>query len=285
MRREAERARAAGASTFAQRPGSRLLQAEVDAEIALQEGRFGDALDGILVAVDVDLEPGFARELWRLHALGARAATELREQARVLRDDSLSRTADDAIAVLTKRAATLPCLVEVDGVYRQMTAAAMSGVAGDWDEVARAWERVGDPYRRAEAVFRAAEATVATGADATDRLRLARRLAADLGAQALLRAVEELARRSRVRLDDEAVAVVGSSYGEQLGLTGRELDVLRLVAAGQSNREIGAALFISPKTASVHVSNILAKLEVESRTAAAAAAHRLRLFEDEPNRV
>jgi DNA-binding NarL/FixJ family response regulator len=56
-------------------------------------------------------------------------------------------------------------------------------------------------------------------------------------------------------------------------LTSREAEVLRLVAAGRSNREIGAELFIAPKTVSVHVSNILAKLGAASRTEAAAIAH------------
>ncbi|MCP9948741.1 response regulator transcription factor [Actinomadura madurae] len=57
-------------------------------------------------------------------------------------------------------------------------------------------------------------------------------------------------------------------------LTGREREVLKLVAEGHNNREIAATLFISPKTASVHVSNILAKLNATSRTQAAAIAHR-----------
>jgi ATP/maltotriose-dependent transcriptional regulator MalT len=65
----------------------------------------------------------------------------------------------------------------------------------------------------------------------------------------------------------------------RLGLTAREFEVLRLVADGRSNPEVGAELFITAKTASVHVSNILAKLGVNSRGEAAAAAHRLRLFE------
>ena len=69
---------------------------------------------------------------------------------------------------------------------------------------------------------------------------------------------------------------------ERLGLTARELEVLRLVAAGRSNREIASELFISVKTASVHVSNILAKLGVTSRGEAAATAHRLRLFDSFP---
>ncbi|WP_243761755.1 response regulator transcription factor, partial [Streptomyces sp. YIM 98790] len=62
------------------------------------------------------------------------------------------------------------------------------------------------------------------------------------------------------------------------GLTARERDVLSLVAAGRSNRQIAEELFISPKTVSVHVSNILAKLEVSGRGEAAALAHRLGLL-------
>ncbi|MEU0171216.1 response regulator transcription factor, partial [Streptomyces iakyrus] len=65
---------------------------------------------------------------------------------------------------------------------------------------------------------------------------------------------------------------------EALGLTSRERDVLRLVAAGHTNRRIAQELFISPKTASVHVSNILGKLGVSGRGEAAAVAHRLGLF-------
>lgn len=64
-----------------------------------------------------------------------------------------------------------------------------------------------------------------------------------------------------------------------LGLTPRELDVLRLVTEGLSNGQIGSRLYITTKTVSVHVSNILAKLGVSSRTEAAALAHRLRVFD------
>jgi DNA-binding NarL/FixJ family response regulator len=63
------------------------------------------------------------------------------------------------------------------------------------------------------------------------------------------------------------------SPGPLGALTSRELEVLRLLVAGHSNREIAAALFIAPKTASVHVSNILGKLGASSRTEAAAIAH------------
>ena len=67
----------------------------------------------------------------------------------------------------------------------------------------------------------------------------------------------------------------------ELGLTRRELEVLRLVAQGQTNREVATTLFISEKTAGVHVSNILRKLDLRSRVEASAYAHRLGLL-DEP---
>lgn len=68
----------------------------------------------------------------------------------------------------------------------------------------------------------------------------------------------------------------------RFGLTEREREVLTLLAAGRSNTEIGQALFISNKTASVHVSNILAKLDATSRTEAAAIAHQAGLASGAP---
>ena len=58
------------------------------------------------------------------------------------------------------------------------------------------------------------------------------------------------------------------------GLTGREFEVLRLISLGRSNGQIAQDLFISPKTVSIHVSSVLAKLQVASRTEAVATAQR-----------
>jgi ATP/maltotriose-dependent transcriptional regulator MalT len=157
-------------------------------------------------------------------------------------------------------------------------------VLGAWDEAAAAWEAVSEPYPRAQALLRAAEAALAGGdradsdrADsdrdsAAGRLRVAAGLAAGLGAEPLVQEIGLLARRARIVLGGP-----GSPASDGFGLTGRELEVLRLVAAGRSNRDIANELFISPKTASVHVSNILGKLGVASRGEAAAKAHALRL--------
>ena len=147
-----------------------------------------------------------------------------------------------------------------------------------------AWETVAEPYPLARALQQAAEAALTAGDrdGGTARLRRAATLAQDLGAGPLHDSITRLARRARVPLDDSPAAIPDGDP-DRLGLTAREFEVLRLVAAGQSNRDIASELFISVKTASVHVSNILAKLGVSSRGEAAATAHRLRLFDVFPD--
>ncbi|WP_199744644.1 response regulator transcription factor, partial [Actinomadura harenae] len=95
---------------------------------------------------------------------------------------------------------------------------------------------------------------------AADRLRRADEIAARLGAAPLRRQISERARRA---------GLSGAGKGP---LTARESEVLRLLALGRSNKEIAAELFISPKTASVHVSNLMAKLDASSRGEAVATA-------------
>jgi DNA-binding NarL/FixJ family response regulator len=88
--------------------------------------------------------------------------------------------------------------------------------------------------------------------------------------------IESLVARARLQLRGEAPPASASAAQPEdpFGLTARERDVLALVAAGATNREIGERLHMAEKTASVHVSRILAKLDVRSRTEAAAVAHR-----------
>jgi len=83
------------------------------------------------------------------------------------------------------------------------------------------------------------------------------------------------ARRTRISLEAPEAPTLGEADVVRLGLTAREAEVLSLVAAGRTNREIGSELYVSEKTASVHVSNILRKLGVSSRVEAAAVAQRV----------
>lgn len=135
----------------------------------------------------------------------------------------------------------------------------------------RAVEEFGDayPYEQARSQWRLAEAMLG-GGDRAGALEAASRAAATarrLGAEPLLQAVAALARRGR--LD-----VPGVRGGRTSLLTGREGEVLALVAEGLTNREVGARLFISDKTVSVHLSNVMAKLGASSRTEAVARAMR-----------
>jgi DNA-binding CsgD family transcriptional regulator/tetratricopeptide (TPR) repeat protein len=153
-----------------------------------------------------------------------------------------------------------------------------------WQTAATAWERLEHPFEAAYARFRQAEALLARGGSrqkAEQAIRRAHRMAVALGAEPLRREIELLAQRGRLSLQEQVETIAEPEAQESpaasLGLTRRETEVLALVAAGRTNRQIGQALFITPKTASIHVSRILAKLGVAGRGEAAAIAHRLGL--------
>jgi DNA-binding CsgD family transcriptional regulator/tetratricopeptide (TPR) repeat protein len=154
-----------------------------------------------------------------------------------------------------------------------------------WQTAAAAWERLGRPFEAAYARFRQAEALLLAGGtprpQAETVLWQAHQTAVELGATPLRREIELLAQRGRLRLQEPVGTTTSSevppSPAASLGLTPREAEVLALVAEGRTNRQIGQALFITPKTASVHVSRILAKLGAAGRGEAAAIAHRLGL--------
>ncbi|MEV0324159.1 AAA family ATPase [Streptomyces sp. NPDC050658] len=243
-------------------------------------------------ALTIGFPPGTQRYTWPL--LLAAAGSEA---------DSLGLPAAepgraDAIDRIRKAAGKLPSPVPVWAAHETWVRAELLRAEGrdtpaDWSAAVTALEPLDRPYDLARARHRLAESllaasTAATGehADAdreraAELLRQAREVAERLAARPLTEAVTELARRARLPLDPREATrppLAPVDPAEALGLTSRERDVLRRVAAGRSNRQIAEELFISPKTASVHVSNILAKLGVTGRGEAAALAHRLRLF-------
>ncbi|WP_307845229.1 AAA family ATPase [Planomonospora sp. ID67723] len=132
-----------------------------------------------------------------------------------------------------------------------------------WRAVVEAFD-FGFVYEVARSRWRLAEALLAAGdrAGALVEWQRAVEAAESLGAKPLGAALAELGRRARFTPAQPGL------------LTGREQEVLALVAEGLPNREIGERLFIAQKTVSVHVSNILGKLGVSSRTQAAAVARR-----------
>jgi DNA-binding CsgD family transcriptional regulator/tetratricopeptide (TPR) repeat protein len=152
------------------------------------------------------------------------------------------------------------------------------------EAAAAAWDELHRPYSGALMRYRAGEGHIAAGdrEAATAVLDRAHAVASELGAAWLLGEIEGLAARARLALaacapPDDAEAAPRREEDDPFGLTPRERQVLVLVAEGRTNREIGDRLFMAEKTASVHVSRILSKLDVRSRTEAAAVAHRLGL--------
>jgi DNA-binding NarL/FixJ family response regulator len=149
--------------------------------------------------------------------------------------------------------------------------------ADAWAEAVARWSDLGDRWATAVALVREAEATAVAGAAdrAASSLRQAHAIASELGAGPVLAEIDAVSSRTRVSIEAPTRIALDESSAERLGLTPREAEVLALLAAGRTNRQIGEELYVSDKTASVHVSNILRKLGVNSRVDAAAVAQRL----------
>jgi DNA-binding NarL/FixJ family response regulator len=272
------------------------LYAECRAELAIWKGRLDDARAAVrhgLARVAGAEEEEYFRNLL---ALGLRAEADRAEQARARR-----LPADEAVLVGTDllgqlrevagRARARGVAPEVETValaaLGEAEAARLEGRSDParWAAAAAIWEDLSQPYRVACARWREGEALLAARgqrAAATEALRRAHEISERLGAAPLRREVELLARRARIDLVEATAAgpLPEPSPADRLGLTRREREVLALVAAGRTNRQIAEELFISVKTAGIHVSNILGKLGVASRVEAATAAHRAGLVDD-----
>ncbi|MFF6999292.1 AAA family ATPase [Streptomyces sp. NPDC008313] len=256
--------------------------------VAAGEGRLLDARAELDRALSAGFPPGTQRYGWPLLLAAVRAEADARglPVAGPGRAEVLHR-----IRTAAKSLATGAPVWQAHHAWVQGELARADGVSDPeaWTGVVTAFEALERPYDLARVRHRLAESLLDAGADddrarATELLRLAAAVAGHLGARPLEESVAELAQRARLPLGHgpgRSAPAPGDPV-EALGLTSRERDVLRLVAAGRTNRRIAEELFISPKTASVHVSNILAKLDVSGRGEAAALAHRLGLFPSSP---
>jgi DNA-binding CsgD family transcriptional regulator/tetratricopeptide (TPR) repeat protein len=259
--------------------------ARLEIECLLAEGDLPGALDAgrAVLAFNLTADPRYP---WPLLVSAMRACAEASKV-------NVPREASDPARLrkdLELRASSIARLGPVHHAWSAAFAAESARADGrqdlaGWDAAATAWETLAQPYPAAHALLRAAGAASAAGNRdrAASRLRRAAELAGRLGARPLLQQISALARRARIDLPaargqgGQGVQVAAAA---PFGLTEREREVLRLVAAGRGNRDIAAELFISPKTASVHVSNILGKLSVTTRGEAAAIAHRRHLLDD-----
>jgi DNA-binding CsgD family transcriptional regulator len=220
----------------------------------------------------------------RLYELGARAHADL--AARSPGDEAERNTQLQAASALLAR---LDSRLEASSARSPSVLAARAGCAAEisrltgvdapsaWSGAQQSWEQVGDGYLAAYAQWRRAEASLADGdrGGAQDLCRQAHETASALRAAPLAGEIAAFARRTRLQLDQGASDVGAAAGLARLNLTARELEVLALLAAGRTNREIAAELVISDKTASVHVSHILSKLGVRNRVEAASIAHAL----------
>jgi DNA-binding CsgD family transcriptional regulator len=271
------------------------------AELALWRGTPEAGRDAILAMLDgVDPSDEDPFYLTPALALAARAIADIAVGARATADAKAETEACTLGETLVARAAYLvrpeafpagqppaESVLNAATVAAEQARATGDGAAQAWRDVAAGWQSFGAPYSAAYAQWRQAEAILADGgprADAQAALTSAHAVGARLRARPLVGELEALATRARLSLDSGAAPAVapadGESAAERVGLTARELEVLRLVAKGETNRSIGQALYISEKTVSVHISRILAKLDARGRVEAAGLALRLGLLEE-----
>ncbi|MGH4029160.1 helix-turn-helix transcriptional regulator [Actinomycetota bacterium Odt1-20B] len=250
--------------------------------LAAADGRILDVRSLLESAVGEAIPPGHQRYGWPL--LYEAAAAEAR--ARGLAVAAPGRAA--AVTRIREAMKGQPQFAPVWAAQALMTEAELRTAEGadataHWTRAVAAAEQLEAPALLATARSRLAEALITQGGDgsrtaAGELLRQAEAVARELGAEPLAMEITTLAGRARIPLR-QTEGEEPPAPAAELGLTARERDVLRLVAAGRSNRQIAEELFISPKTVSVHVSNILAKVGASGRGEAAAIAHRLGVFD------
>lgn len=264
------------------------------AELALWAGRPGDALNDVRRTLPLFTAPDLTILCGWLLATGMRACADLAEQARARRAASAAEDAVAAADGLTLWVAEMGgaplgdhpyvAAIPAERATWEAERTRLSGTSDQaaWGAAAKTWQDLGCPHRAGYGWWRQAQAQLDAGQPATAAAAALRAAAhAADGHASLLAQVHLLAERARISLDVRVAAPATrppADAAAPYGLTGRELAVLRLLSAGRTNAQIGAELYISPRTAGVHVSNILRKLGVAGRVQAAALAERAGLL-------
>ncbi|MFD3686369.1 AAA family ATPase [Nocardiopsis sp. NPDC058631] len=258
-----------------------LAQLETD----LAEGAVGEALSlagNVLDRMVLEAAHGYTWPLADVMAEAVRLGTAPGPGGAPARSQETVAPARRVGALVVGVASSMPSHGVAQEAYRASVRARLGeadGVGPDevlrrWVSAVEAWEATPMRLHLAGARLRAAEAGVAAGdrSGARERVREAHEAAKACGAVPLANAAADLARRMGVALGGCAVPPSAPS-----GLTARETEVARLLSVGSTNAQIAGELFISAKTASVHVSNILAKLGVPNRATAGARLRELGL--------
>jgi len=265
------------------------------ADLALWTGRPAEALEqarrGLALFTVPDQTPWFGRLL----TAGMRACADLAEQARARRDQDAAASAiaaAEGLAGWVTQMRGIPFAshpaVAMIPAQRATWDAEQTRLAGAsdpaaWGAAATAWDDLGCPHEASYARWRQAEADLAAGHRSIAVAALRAGAAAAGGHAPLQAQIRQLAQLARIPLAHGTPAASQAPRQPEApvpyGLTGRELTVLGLIAAGRTNAQIGAELYISTRTASVHVTNILRKLGVSSRVQAAALAERAGLLD------
>jgi DNA-binding CsgD family transcriptional regulator len=255
------------------------------AEHALWRGDTEEALVDVTAALATNGEAGYGPTAIRVAAVGLAAHADRAAQARATGDQAgataETEAAEELITAAREGAAYTRQPGFVLGIegrgWLARAEAEWQRVQGNddpalWQAVVDVFAPPGFVYETARARWRLAQALAEAGRrdEAQREWEQASKAADHLGAVPLQRALADLARRARLGPRESGY----QAPGPLASLTAREREVLRLLSEGRSNREIAAALFIAPKTASVHVSNILGKLGASTRTEAAAIAYR-----------
>ena len=263
------------------------------ADLALWAGHPGDALAKVQQVLPLLQAPDPAIMCGRQLAAGMWACADLAEQARARRDEPAAEDAASAADGLVSWVGQMGGAPFTDHPFvttipaqRATWEAERTRLTGasdpaKWGGAAKAWQDLGCPHRAGYAWWRQAQARLDAAQPATAAAPALRAVAvAAEGHVPLLAQVQALAERARIPLHEPPAAPGPGPASEPApyGLTGRELAVLRLLAAGRTNAQIGTEPNMSPKTASVHVTSIFRKLGVSGRVQAAALAERAGLL-------